>query len=102
MNMFRNRQKLTLEAAEGIAAQGLAFLAEDPERLGRFLAVTGLSPDQIRAQVDTHQFLAAVLEYLVGDELLLLVFAANAAIGPEIVSPALFLLQQASGESAST
>jgi Protein of unknown function (DUF3572) len=98
--MFRNRQKLTLETAEGIAAQGLAFLADDPERLGRFLAVTGLSPDQIRAQVDTHPFLAAVLEYLVGDESLLLVFAANTSIGPETVAPALALLQQASGDSA--
>ena len=75
--MFRKRQALTREAAEGIAAQGLAFLAEEPARLSRFLAVTGLTPDEIRAQVETPEFLAAVLEHLAGDESLLLVFAAN-------------------------
>jgi hypothetical protein len=98
--MFRTRQSLTLETAEGIAAQGLAFLAEDPARLSRFLTVTGLTPDQIREQVDAPRFLAAVLEHLVGDESLLLVFAANTSIAPEIVTPALALLQQASDRTA--
>ena len=51
--MFRTRQTLTLETAEGIAAQGLAFLAEEPVRLSRFLTATGLTADQIREQVDT-------------------------------------------------
>jgi len=98
--MFRPRQALTLETAEGIAAQGLAFLAEDPARLSRFLAVTGLTPDQIRDQVDAPRFLAAVLEHLVGDESLLLVFAANASVAPETVAPALALLQQACNGTA--
>ena len=56
--MFRTRQALSLEAAESMAAQGLAFLAEDPARLSRFLAATGLTPDQIREQVNAPQFLA--------------------------------------------
>jgi len=98
--MFRNRQTLTLEAAEGIAAQGLAFLAEDSARFSRFLAVTGLTPDQIHAQVQTPEFLAAVLEHLVGDESLLLVFAANASVAPETVAPALALLQRACNGAA--
>jgi hypothetical protein len=98
--MFRTRQIPTLEAAEGIAAQGLAFLAEDPARIFRFLAATGLTPDQIREQVDAPQFLAAVLEHLAGDESLLLVFAANTMIAPETIAPALALLQQASSGSA--
>ena len=34
----------TLEAAEAIALQGLAFLAEEPQRLQRFVTVTGLDP----------------------------------------------------------
>jgi hypothetical protein len=100
--MFRTRQTLTLETAEGIAAQGLAFLAEDPARLSRFLAVTGLTPDQIREQVEAPRFLAAVLEHLVGDESLLLVFAANASVAPETVTPALVLLQQACNGIASS
>jgi hypothetical protein len=100
--MFRTHQALNLEAAEGIAVQGLAFLAEEPARLSRFLAVTGLAPDQIREQVKAPQFLAAVLEHLAGDESLLLVFAANTMIAPETITPALALLQQASGASESS
>mgnify|MGYP003394436428 CR=1 FL=1 len=33
----------------------------------RFLSATGLTPDQIREQVEQPGFLAAVLEHLVGD-----------------------------------
>lgn len=93
--MFRKRSALTLEAAEAIAVQGLAFLADDLPRLSRFLAVTGVAPDEIREQVNAPEFLAAVLEHVTGDESLLLVFAANASIDPEDVTPALALLQQA-------
>ena len=98
--MFRTRQTLTLETAEGIAVQGLAFLAEDPVRLSRFLTATGLTADQIREQVDAPRFLSAVLEHLVSDESLLLVFAANASVAPETVTPALALLQQACNVTA--
>ncbi len=93
--MFRKPPALTPEAAEDIAAQGLAFLAEEPARLSRFLTETGLTPDQIREQVEAPEFLAAVLEHLAGDESLLLVFAANTSVAPETVTHALALLQQA-------
>ena len=83
---------MTLEEAESIAAQGLGFLAEDPARLSRFLTLTGLQPDEVRGRANTPEFLAAVLEHIVNDESLLLVFAANAAIAPETIGPALTLL----------
>ena len=78
--MFRKPPDPTLETAEGIAAQGLAFLAEEPARLVRFLTETGLAPEQIREQAATRAFLAAVLEHLANDESLLLVFAASTAV----------------------
>ncbi len=40
---------MRLEAAEGLAIQALTFIAGDSERLGRFLAVTGIGPAEIRA-----------------------------------------------------
>ena len=83
----------TLEAAEAIALQGLAFLAEEPGRLQRFVAVTGLEPGELRARADTLELLSAVLEHLAGDESLLLVFAASRGIAPETVAPAIALLQ---------
>ena len=83
----------TLEAAEAIALQGLAFLAEEPGRLQRFVAVTGLDPAELRARADTAELLSAVLEHLAGDESLLLVFAASRGIAPETIAPAIALLQ---------
>ena len=62
---------LTQEAAEALAIQALTFIAGDTERLGRFLATTGIGPAQIRAAAQEPGFLAGVLSYLAGDERLL-------------------------------
>jgi len=92
--MVRVRQTLQLETAEGIAAQALAFLAAEPARLSRFLALTGLRPDDVRGQIDTPELLSAVLDHLAHDESLLLVFAASAQLEPEAVGQALAALQE--------
>lgn len=84
---------MTREAAEAIAAQGLAFLAEEPRRLSRFLALTGLELTDVPARIDDPAFLAAILEHLLQDESLLLVFAAGASVAPETVPTALNVLQ---------
>ena len=95
--MQRTPRAVTLDASEFLAVQGLGFLAEDPARLSRFLTLTGLTPQDVREQARSHQFLAAVLEHLLGDESLLLVFAANASVAPETIAPALMKLQEAYG-----
>jgi Protein of unknown function (DUF3572) len=94
-DMHRAIQGLTLEAAENIAVQGLVFLTAEPARLSRFLTLTGLDPGEVGKQAATPQFLAAVLEHLLADESLLLSFAANASVAPQMVTPALAVLQQA-------
>lgn len=76
------------DAAEAIGLAALVFLTEDGERLGRFLAATGLSPAELRATAGTPEGLAAVLDYLLCDESLLMVFAAGAAIDPAAIAPA--------------
>lgn len=77
------------EAAETLAIQALGFLAEDPERLGVFLAATGISPQAIRGAARQPGFLAGVLEHMLGNESLLLEFAASAGIDdPGLVSRA--------------
>lgn len=86
------RKPLNPDLAQTIAVQGLAFLAEDDERLERFLALTGLSPDTLRAVVTSPEFLAGVLDHLVADEALLIAFAAAARIRPEDVMDAKHLL----------
>src|SRR5262245_55952914 len=69
-------------AAERLAIAALGFIAGEPERLGRFLAMTGIGPDSIRAAARDPQFLLGVLDHLAADEPLLLAFAAENAIDP--------------------
>ena len=80
---IKKRSEVPGEAAESLAIQALAFLAEDEVRLGRFLAVTGIGPEEIRSAAREPQFLAGVLEYLAGDEPLLLEFADHTGQSPD-------------------
>ncbi|HEX5213781.1 MAG TPA: DUF3572 domain-containing protein [Pseudolabrys sp.] len=85
-------RSLTQEAAEGLAIQALTFIAGDGERLGRFLATTGIGPAQIRTAAQQPGFLVGVLEYLAGDERLLQEFAVSAGFEPADVGKALAAL----------
>jgi Protein of unknown function (DUF3572) len=83
---------LTQDAAEGLAIQALTFIAGEPERLGRFLAATGIGPAEIRGAAREPGFLAGVLEYLAGDERLLTAFSTDAAVDPANIGKALATL----------
>jgi hypothetical protein len=76
-------------AAERLAIQALAFLASEPQELGRFLALTGIEPSEIRATAQEQGFLAGVLEYLCAHEPLLLAFARDGGVAPSEVERAL-------------
>jgi uncharacterized protein DUF3572 len=71
------------DAAAALAIEALGYLAGDPERLERFLALTGIGPADIRAAARAPGFLAGVLDYVAGDEALLRAVAAHASIPPE-------------------
>jgi hypothetical protein len=76
------------EAAEILAIQALGFIAEEPERLGRFLAASGLTVEHIRSSARDPDFLAGVLEHMLGDESLLVAFADSVPIDPASVARA--------------
>jgi hypothetical protein len=76
------------EAAEITAIQALTFIAEEPERLSAFLAMTGIEAGQIRSAAREPRFLAGVLEHMLGDENLLIAFATSAGIDPAEVARA--------------
>lgn len=80
--MPRQTPTLDRKAAELLAIEALSFLADEPERLGRFLALTGVSPGEIRAQAHELSFLAAVLDHIAGDESLLFAFADASGHNP--------------------
>src|SRR6266545_7572870 len=75
-------------AAASLAVTALGFIAGEPERLGRFLATTGIGPESIRAAASDPDFLLGVLDYLVSDEELLLAFANENSFDPAHVASA--------------
>jgi hypothetical protein len=90
---------LAAEVAEVLAIQALGFIAQDDERLGRFLAVTGIGPADIRAAARERHFLAGVLDYVTGDEELLVAFAGHAGVDPGTIAIARRALAEAEGEN---
>jgi hypothetical protein len=75
--------RITREAAEGLAIQALEYLAGEPEQLGRFLSLSGLDPRTIRTAARDPRFLSGLLEYVVAEEVLLVAIARHAGVTPE-------------------
>jgi hypothetical protein len=68
--------------AQNLAVKAFLFLAVDAERARRFAAETGLSRENLRAAAASDDILRGVLDYLAGNESLLLAFIANCGIEP--------------------
>ena len=83
--MQRSRHQ---QDAEEIAIGALGFLATDPERLGRFLSLTGLGPENLRAAAGEPAFLLSVLDYVAADEVLLLALADHLSLRPASITQA--------------
>lgn len=75
---------LTADEAAAVALRGLAWLAGDADRLGRFLALTGLGPADLRAAANERATHVAVLDHLLGHEGDLLAFCADAGLDPAL------------------
>ncbi|MGB0086073.1 MAG: DUF3572 domain-containing protein [Rhodomicrobiaceae bacterium] len=76
------------EDAEQLAIAALTFLAADETRLSAFVASTGYDLAGIRAEAASSGFLAGVLDFLLNDESLLLVFAGHMSIDPARIAAA--------------
>jgi hypothetical protein len=70
------------EFATEAAIAALGFLADAPERLERFLALSGLGPHNLRQAAAEPSFLSSVLDYIASDEALLVAFAAQQGLSP--------------------
>ena len=73
---------------EDLAVAALGYLAAEPDRLDRFLSLSGLGPHNLRQAAADAAFLAAVLDYLLADEPLLIGFAAQQGLAPERIAAA--------------
>jgi hypothetical protein len=81
------------QMAEIVAVQALSFLASQPERLGSFLAETGLGPETLRNAAADPQFLAGVLEFVLRDDNTVKAFAEASELDPTTVAAALQALE---------
>jgi hypothetical protein len=85
---MKARGIMTAEVAEALAIQALTYIAGDGERLGRFLAITGIGPAEIRTAAREPGFLTGVLDYLAGNERMVTEFAAENGLEPADVNKA--------------
>jgi hypothetical protein len=84
--------KLTVDEAEALALQVLAFVLGDQKQTSRFLALTGSTPQDLREIASSRELQIATLEFLLSDETLLLAYCREAGIDPALIAPAHVLL----------
>ena len=71
------------DEAETLALEVLQFVLSDEVLQRRFLAITGMSPDDFRDAVRTSDFLGGVLDFLLGNEADLLRFCEEHQVDPD-------------------
>jgi len=71
------------ENAEILALEGLGWLASDAQGLHQFLNLSGLDPAALRQEAGNRDLGAAVLDFLLGHEELLLQFCESAGVVPK-------------------
>ncbi|MBN9039754.1 MAG: hypothetical protein BGP05_22415 [Rhizobiales bacterium 62-47] len=76
------------EVAEIVAIQALSFVAGDAERLGQFLAETGLGPETLRSAAADPQFLAGVLDFVLRDDSTVKAFSSASQLDPTTIMAA--------------
>lgn len=86
--MHGRKTQPTVQEAEILALDALRFLASEPERIGRFMAMTGLQAADLMATAAHPALLAAVLDHLLFDETLLHLFAEEAGVSPTLIGEA--------------
>ncbi len=86
------------EVAEIVAIQALSFVASEPERLGLFLAETGVGPETLRNAASDPNFLLSVLDFVMRDDETVKAFASASELDPTNVAAARQVLGDALGD----
>ena len=76
------------EVAEIVAIQALSFIAGEPERLGLFLAESGIGPETLRSAAKDPHFLGQVLDFVMRDDATVKAFAAASELHPTNIAAA--------------
>jgi hypothetical protein len=76
------------EVAEIVAIQALSFIAGDLERLGLFLAESGIGPETLRTAATDPRFLSNVLDFVMRDDATVKAFASVSQLHPTNIAAA--------------
>ena len=76
------------EVAEIVAIQALSFVAGEPERLGAFLAESGIGPETLHSAAADPQFLVSVLDFVLRDDQTVKAFASATQLDPTNIAAA--------------
>ena len=85
---MRKQQRSPREVAEIVAIQALSFVAGDPDRLGAFLAESGIGPETLRGAAADPRFLASVLDFIMRDDATVKAFAEASQLHPTNIAAA--------------
>jgi hypothetical protein len=83
-----NKLKNPVADPQETAIAVLGWLANEPDLFGRFLALTGVEPAQVRGRVGDPAFLSGMLDFLMNHEPTLMAFCAASGTPPEAVAAA--------------
>lgn len=81
-------------APETIALEALGWVLTDPPRAERLLALTGLTPDDLRGGLGDRAVLGAVLDFLAGHEADLVAAAIALDLPPAAITAAARMLER--------
>ena len=73
---------------EALALLALAYIAGDSDLLERFLALSGLDLEGLRARAQDPTLLGAILDFLLAHEPDLMAFAADSQVPPASIAAA--------------
>ena len=71
---------MTPNAAEALALKALEFLANSPDNLEMFMVATGINGDELRARLEEPTVLAAIIDFMLKNEGLLVEFCDTTSI----------------------
>jgi hypothetical protein len=83
---------MTPENAEILALEGLGWLAGEEDGIQRFLDQSGIDAASLRDAAGSPETGVAILDFLLGQEDLLLRFCENASVSPKELHLARFRL----------
>ena len=74
------RGRMTFEVAETLALKGLSYLVRSADDLERFVAMSGLDTESLRARAGETELLTAVLDFMLTHEQLLMGFCDDESV----------------------